>query len=111
MGVLKGSDKAFNSLTGKKDDFVVKIVKRKDLIGEYLGHTAVKTQKVIDECKGGVLFIDEAYSLGNTDKKDTYSKECIDTINQNLTEKKSTRTELECGLFIVIRFGFLFGKS
>jgi SpoVK/Ycf46/Vps4 family AAA+-type ATPase len=89
MGVLKGSDQAYNSLTGKKDDFVFKIVKRKDLIGEYLGHTAIKTQKVIDECKGGVLFIDEAYSLGNIDKKDTYSKECIDTINQNLSENKT----------------------
>jgi SpoVK/Ycf46/Vps4 family AAA+-type ATPase len=89
MGVLKGSQNAVNSLTGKKDNFVFKIVKRKDLIGEYLGHTAVKTQKVIDECKGGVLFIDEAYSLGNTDKKDTYSKECIDTINQNLSENKN----------------------
>jgi SpoVK/Ycf46/Vps4 family AAA+-type ATPase len=89
MGVLKGSQNASNSLTGKKDDFVFKIVKRKDLIGEYLGHTAVKTQKAIDECKGGVLFIDEAYSLGNTDKKDTYSKECIDTINQNLSENKN----------------------
>jgi SpoVK/Ycf46/Vps4 family AAA+-type ATPase len=89
MGVLKGSQNAMNSLTGKKDDFVFKIVKRKDLIGEYLGHTAVKTQKAIDECKGGVLFIDEAYSLGNLDKKDTYSKECIDTINQNLSENKN----------------------
>jgi SpoVK/Ycf46/Vps4 family AAA+-type ATPase len=89
MGVLKGSQNAINSLTGKKDDFVFKIVKRKDLIGEYLGHTAVKTQKVIDECQGGVLFIDEAYSLGNLDKKDTYSKECIDTINQNLSENKN----------------------
>jgi hypothetical protein len=89
MGILKGSKNAFNSLTGKKDDFVFKIVKRKDLIGEYLGHTAIKTQKVIDDCKGGVLFIDEAYSLGNIDKKDTYSKECIDTINQNLSEGKT----------------------
>jgi len=89
MGILKGSKNAFNSLTGKKDDFVFKIVKRKDLIGEYLGHTAIKTQKAIDDCKGGVLFIDEAYSLGNTDKKDTYSKECIDTINQNLSEGKT----------------------
>lgn len=89
MGVLKGSQNAINSLTGKKDDFVFKIVKRKDLIGEYLGHTAIKTQKVIDECKGGVLFIDEAYSLGNIDKKDIYSKECIDTINQNLSENKN----------------------
>jgi hypothetical protein len=69
---------------------VFKIARRSDLIGEYLGHTAVKTQKVIDECQGGVLFIDEAYSLGsgNNDKKDSYAKECIDTLNQNLSEKK-----------------------
>lgn len=66
-----------------------KLVKRSDLIGEYLGHTAVKTQKVIDEANGGVLFIDEAYSLGNEEKRDSFSKECIDTINLNLSENKS----------------------
>lgn len=64
------------------------IVKRTDLVGEYLGHTAHKTQKVIDEAEGGVLFIDEAYSLGSSEKRDSYAKECIDTININLTEKK-----------------------
>lgn len=64
------------------------LVKRTDLIGEYLGHTAHKTQNIIDEADGGVLFIDEAYGLGSEDKKDTYSKECIDVINQNLTEKR-----------------------
>ena len=65
-----------------------KRVRRTDLIGKYLGHTAHKTQEVIDEAEGGVLFIDEAYSLGNADKEDIYAKECIDTINMNLTEKK-----------------------
>ena len=63
-----------------------KMVKRSDLIGQYLGQTAIKTQKVIDEIIGGVLFIDEAYSLGNSEKRDSYSKECLDTINRNLTE-------------------------
>ena len=71
----------------KNDTF--KIVKRGDLIGKYLGHTSIKTQKVIDSCSGGVMFIDEAYSLGNVEGRDIYSKECIDTINQNLTENKS----------------------
>lgn len=76
-----------------------KIVNRQDLIGEYLGHTAIKTQNIIDSCLGGVLFIDEAYSLGSGDsKKDSYSKECIDTINQNLSEKK--------GKFICIIAGY-----
>lgn len=64
------------------------LVKRTDLIGQYVGSTAIKTQQVIDEADGGVLFIDEAYSLGNEEKKDVYSKECIDVLNQNLTEKK-----------------------
>lgn len=61
--------------------------KRSDLIGQYCGHTAIKTQKVIDSADGGVLFIDEVYSLGNREKRDAFTKECIDTINQNLTEK------------------------
>lgn len=61
--------------------------KRSDLIAEYLGQTAIKTQKVIDSAEGGVLFIDEVYSLGNIKKNDSYAKECIDTININLTEK------------------------
>ena len=61
--------------------------KRAELIGEYCGHTAVKTQKIMDEAEGGVLFIDEIYSLGNPEKRDVFTKECIDTINQNLTEK------------------------
>lgn len=65
-----------------------KRVRRTDLIGKYLGHTAHKTQEVIDEAEGGVLFIDEAYSLGDSENRDSFSKECIDTINQNLTEKK-----------------------
>ncbi|VVU95150.1 ATPase family associated with various cellular activities (AAA) [seawater metagenome] len=71
----------------KNDKF--RVAKRADLIGKYLGHTAVQTQKVIDSCKGGVLFIDEAYSLGNPEGRDMFSKECLDTINQNLTENKS----------------------
>lgn len=65
-----------------------KLVKRTDLMGEYLGHTAIKTQNAIDEADGGVLFIDEAYSLGHKEKRDSYSKECIDVLNQNLSENK-----------------------
>lgn len=71
---------------------VFKKVKRADLVAGYLGQTAIKTSKIIEECKGGVLFIDEAYSLGNAegkDGKDSFSKECIDTLNQALTESKS----------------------
>ena len=64
--------------------------KRSDLIGKYLGHTAKQTQEVFDNASGGVLFIDEAYSLGNPEGKDSFAKECIDTINLNLTENRET---------------------
>ena len=66
-----------------------RVVKREDLIGQYLGETTMKTTEMLDECLNGVILIDEAYSLGSgaTDSNgDSYSKECIDTINQYLTE-------------------------
>jgi SpoVK/Ycf46/Vps4 family AAA+-type ATPase len=77
--------KIFSSLKTSEDapKSKFKIVKRSDLIGQHVGHTAIKTQKIINECYGGVLFIDEAYSLANDDG---FSKECINTLNQNLSE-------------------------
>jgi AAA+ superfamily predicted ATPase len=61
---------------------------RSDLIAGYLGQTAIKTREIINECLGGVLFIDEAYALGNPEKKDTFSKECIDTLCEALSNHK-----------------------
>ncbi len=58
---------------------------RSDLVAKYLGQTADKTQKVIDSALGGVLFIDEVYSLGNNEGRDSFAKECIDTINLNMS--------------------------
>ena len=87
MGLLD-KNPSINPITGKQEEFVFKIYKRSDLIGQYLGQTAIKTQKAIDECQGGIMFLDEAYSLGHDDKSDIYTKECLDTINQNLSEKK-----------------------
>jgi len=62
---------------------------RSTLVAAYLGQTAKATQKVIDSAIGGILFIDEVYSLGNAEKRDSFAKECIDTINENLTERKT----------------------
>lgn len=94
--------KLFNSILMKEDKIKkenkklkFKIAKRSDLVGQYVGHTAIKTQKIINESFGGVLFIDEAYSLGGDD---TFSKECINTINQNLSE--------HCDKFICIIAGY-----
>ena len=64
-------------------------VKRDQLVAEYLGQTAPKTRKVLESAMGGVIFIDEAYSLGNPEKRDSFSKECIDMINQYLSEYKN----------------------
>ena len=67
---------------------VFKKVTRSDLVAGYLGQTALKTRDVINECLDGVLFIDEAYALGNPEKKDSFSKECIDTLCEALSNHK-----------------------
>ena len=64
----------------------VYIVGREDLIGQYLGETALKTTEVLENSLGNVLFIDEVYSLGNDDKRDSFAKECVDTITKFLSE-------------------------
>ena len=74
LGILKGG-------TFKK-------VVRSDLIAGYLGQTAIKTRNVIEESLGGVLFIDEAYALGNSEKRDSFAKECIDTLCEALSDNK-----------------------
>jgi len=68
---------------------VFKKATRSELIAGYLGQTAIKTKKMIDECLGGVLFIDEAYSLANGDREDSYSKECLDTLCEALSDHKN----------------------
>jgi SpoVK/Ycf46/Vps4 family AAA+-type ATPase len=62
------------------------VVGREDLVGQYLGETALKTRYVLENAIGNLLFIDEAYSLGNTGSGDSYSKECIDTITKFVGE-------------------------
>ena len=81
MGKIYSNIGVLNNGTFKK-------VTRSDLIAGYLGQTAMKTRDVIKEALGGVLFIDEAYALGNSDKKDSFAKECIDTLCEALSDNK-----------------------
>jgi SpoVK/Ycf46/Vps4 family AAA+-type ATPase len=86
--VAKIIGEMYSKLGILKNNFFKKVT-RSDLIAGYLGQTAIKTKKVIDECIGGVLFIDEAYSLASSsDNNDSYSKECIDTICEALSDHK-----------------------
>ena len=71
--VAKLMGKIFSKM-GVLSKNIFKKAVRADLIAGYLGQTAIKTKKIIEEAKGGVLFIDEAYSLGNKEGKDNYSK-------------------------------------
>lgn len=81
MGKIYSNIGVLNKGTFKK-------VTRSDLIAGYLGQTAMKTRDVIKDALGGVLFIDEAYALGNSDKKDSFAKECIDTLCEALSDNK-----------------------
>ena len=60
-------------------------VTRADLIGEHLGSTSIKTEEMLQACRGNVMFIDEVYSFGCADKRDSFSKECLDCINMYLS--------------------------
>ncbi len=55
---------------------------RDDLVGEYIGHTAPKTKRVLERAMGGVLFIDEAYYLYRPGDSKDYGQECIDILLQ-----------------------------
>ena len=71
-------------------------VEKKDLVAQYVGQTAPKTSEVIEKAMGGVLFIDEAYSL--TEGKDAFGQEAIATLIKAMEDHK--------GEFVVIFAGY-----
>ena len=94
MGVVKAPPLPMASektKVEKKTHPVFKKATRTDLVAGYLGQTAIKTRALINECLGGVLFIDEIYSLGD----DSFSKECADTLCEALSDHKD-------GLIVIV---------
>ncbi|MFZ7102623.1 MAG: AAA family ATPase [Peptococcaceae bacterium] len=76
----------FKELDVLKKGQVIEI-ERADLVGEYIGHTALKTREQIQRALGGVLFIDEAYSLARGGEKD-FGKEAIDCMVKAMEDYK-----------------------
>ncbi|MBR1453268.1 MAG: AAA family ATPase [Lachnospiraceae bacterium] len=74
----------------------IKEVGAADLVAAYVGQTALKTTAVFKEAKGGVLFIDEAYSLANSDAGG-YNQEAIDTIIKEMENNRSTTMVIFAG--------------
>lgn len=72
-------------------------VSRTDLIAGYQGQTALKVKKVIEEAKGGVLFIDEAYSITENDHSDSYGRECLTELTKALEDYRDDLVVIVAG--------------
>ena len=73
-------------------------VDRTSLVGQYIGATAQMTEKVINEAIGGLLFIDEAYTLIKPDNPQDFGQEAIDVLLKRMEDRK--------GEFVVITAGY-----
>lgn len=70
---------------------------RTDLIAEYQGQTAIKVKRLIQRAKGGVLFIDEAYSITENENSDSYGKECITELTKALEDYRDDLVVIVAG--------------
>lgn len=73
-------------------------VARQDLVGGYVGQTAIKTSEVIDRALGGVLFIDEAYALTSDESDLDYGREAIEVLLKRMEDERER--------FVVIAAGY-----
>ena len=89
--------KIFKAMGILKNGHVIE-VDRSGLVGQYIGETALKTEKVISEAIGGLLFIDEAYTLIKQGNQQDFGREAIDILLKRMEDKS--------GEFVVIIAGY-----
>ena len=70
---------------------------RTDLIAEYQGQTAIKVKRLINRAKGGVLFIDEAYSITENDHSDSYGRESLTELTKALEDYRNDLVVIVAG--------------
>jgi len=75
----------------------LKEVDRAGLVGRYVGETAQKVEDVVQEALGGVLFIDEAYSLSRSDNPSDYGHEAIDALVKRMEDHRSNLVVIVAG--------------
>lgn len=73
-------------------------VDRSDIVGKFIGETAKLTKKAIDKAMGGILFIDEAYSLAKGgENSNDYGKEAIETLLKSMEDNRGKFTVIFAG--------------
>ena len=85
----------------KKNKFIE--VTAKDLVAEYIGQTAIKTSKVIENALDGVLFIDEAYSIISMDKAASFGRESMATLVQAMEKYRDRLIVIFAGYTIEMK--------
>jgi probable Rubsico expression protein CbbX len=72
-------------------------VTREDLVGQFVGHTAPKTQEVINRAMGGVLFIDEAYHIYRVGNERDYGQETVEVLLQVMENQREDLVVIMAG--------------